>query len=210
MTYKIIDLKQYNRLDHFRHFLNMQNPFVSVTVQLDITEWFAKNKALGRPFFLSFNYALCRAANAVPQLRQRIKDGGIIEYENCISSFIVMRDDGSYRYCNVSTNTDFEEYLSTALKKELEAKKEEHLVEEDGILSYFFVSCVPWFSYSAVSLPYPDNSFSNVSFTIGKYYKEGESIKIPVSIMANHALVDGLHIAAFYSSLEKELSELKD
>ena len=39
MSRKYIDMTKYPRLDHFRHFLTMQQPCVSITVQVDITDW---------------------------------------------------------------------------------------------------------------------------------------------------------------------------
>ena len=57
MSRKYIDMTKYPRLDHFRHFLTMQQPCVSITVQVDITDWLSRLKASGCPFFLSFQYA---------------------------------------------------------------------------------------------------------------------------------------------------------
>ena len=54
MSRKYIDMTKYPRLDHFRHFLTMQQPCVSITVQVDITDWLSRLKASGCPFFLSF------------------------------------------------------------------------------------------------------------------------------------------------------------
>ena len=54
--YKVIDFKTYDRLDHFNHFMTMENPFINITVDVDITNWIQKVKNEKRPFFLSFLY----------------------------------------------------------------------------------------------------------------------------------------------------------
>ena len=98
-------MTKYPRLDHFRHFLTMQQPCVSITVQVDITDWLSRLRASGCPFFLSFQYAVVRAANRIPEFRQRIVDDKIVEYDYCNPSYIVSLPDDTYRYCNVSNRT---------------------------------------------------------------------------------------------------------
>ena len=81
MSRKQIDISSYPRIEHFRHFLAMDHPCASVTVNVDITDFVPRLKAAGFPFFLSFQYAAVRAANRIPEFRQRIVDDGIVEYD---------------------------------------------------------------------------------------------------------------------------------
>jgi len=198
-------MAQYPRRDHFEHFKAMQNPFLSLTVQVDITSWMKWVKSNGYPVFLSFLYAVGNAANSVPELRQRITPDRIVQYDECFSSYTVMTADGTYRYCNVSTSLPFSEYLSTASEKQKAVLEQEHLEEEGDVGQLFFISCLPWVSFSHIDLPYSNSSQSNPAITWGKFYTEGEKVKIPVSISANHALVDGIHVGQFFSELEKQL-----
>ena len=73
-----------------------------------------------------------------------------------------------------------------------------------------FVSCVPWLSYTALVQPTPVPADSNPRITWGKYDRQGERILLPVSLLANHALVDGIHIARFYQALERELADIAE
>ena len=72
MNYKVIDMKQYKRREHFSYFSDMAYPYVGITVNVDITEWLAIVKEKNLPFFLSFLYAVTNAANSVKEFRQRI------------------------------------------------------------------------------------------------------------------------------------------
>lgn len=217
MNYRVIDMENYIRRDHFEHFLTMEDPFVELTVQLDITDWFRTIKELNQPFFLSFLYQVGRSANSVRELRQRIRDHGIIEYENCACSYTVALADGTYRYANVGTDLPFSQFVERAQQKQQRAKEEEHLIEEGDPESYFYISCLPWCTYSGIRLPAPEPCFSVPSVTWGKYYREqklraengqlwaDERIMIPVTLQANHALVDGVHMSRFFSALEENL-----
>ena len=72
MDYREIDLETFSRKDHFLYFSSMQNPYAGFTVEIDITDFTEARKNAGLPFFLSFLYCVVRAANSVPELRQRI------------------------------------------------------------------------------------------------------------------------------------------
>ncbi len=52
----------------FEYFRTMTDPWAGITVPVDITDLLASLN--GRPFFLSYLYAVMRAANAVPELRR--------------------------------------------------------------------------------------------------------------------------------------------
>ena len=219
MSRKYIDMTKYPRLDHFRHFLTMQQPCVSITVQVDITDWLSRLRASGCPFFLSFQYAVVRAANRIPEFRQRIVDDKIVEYDYCNPSYIVSLPDDTYRYCNVNVNQPFAQYLEESRVKQDAALHSEHLEEEEGdVLGLLFISCVPWFNYTEAMMPYPGGSFSNPSFCWGGYrtdkylaLEDGrvtEKVKtsIPVTLFFNHALIDGIHAGRFFDNLGDELN----
>lgn len=217
MTRRYIDMSKYPRLDHFKHFLSMDHPCMSVTVQIDITDFLKRLRASGYPFFLSFQYAAVRAANLIPEFRQRIVDDEIVEYDYCDASYTAALPDGTYRYCNVVVNQPFAQYLKEAQIKQAAAIASEHLEEEGDVLRLLFISSVPWFNYTEVSMPYPDNRFSNPNICWGRYktekylcledgeVKEKVKTTIPVTLLLNHALVDGVHVGQFYDNLAREL-----
>ena len=66
-----IDMSTYARRAHFEYFLSMAYPYVGGTVEVDVTPLYERAKAHGESFFLHMLYATGRAANDVPELRQR-------------------------------------------------------------------------------------------------------------------------------------------
>ena len=218
MTRREIDMQTYPRKDHFDHFRVMENPFITLTVEIDLTEWLPAVKKAGIPQFLGLQYALCRAANRIPEFRQRIVGDKIVEYDVCDPSYTYGLPDGTYRYCRVNVMQPFGDYVREARQKEAEALNAEHLAEEGDLLSLFFTSCVPWLNYTEAMMPYPNHRFSIPNICWGGYKTEkylalenGQvvekvKISIPVTLLVNHALVDGRHIGQFYQNLEEELN----
>ncbi|RKM57636.1 chloramphenicol acetyltransferase [Butyrivibrio sp. XB500-5] len=221
MNYKTIDMTKYARKEHFDHFRSMVYPFVTMTVQVDISDWIVRLKKAKYPLFLCFQYAVSRAANAVPEFRQRIKGDGIIEYDYCNPSYTVALPDETYRYCLVNTDQPLEDYLAEAKVKQEKALSDEHLEEEGESESHLYTSVVPWQDFTGGTMPYPSSDFSVPNVVWGKYKSEkylamegGNIVEktkttIPVVVFVNHALIDGLHISKFYSNLDEELAKMQ-
>ena len=78
--------------------------------------------------------------------------------------------------------------------------------EDENSESMYFVSTLPWLHYTSLIQPVSCNDESNPRITWGKYsITESGKVIMPVSILAHHALVDGVHIAQFYGNLEREI-----
>lgn len=210
MNYRTIPLETYPRRDHFSYFKEMAQPYAGLTVSVDITGFMRRVRGEDFPFFLSFLYCVSRAANGVPQLRQRILNGGIVEYETCPTSHTEALEDGTYCYCTLDSRKPFAEYLPDAKKAQAEAKQQKSLDDGEEVLSLFFISSLPWLSYEAIVQPTPNPADSNPRITWGKYRQEGDRTVLPVSILCHHALVDGLHLAQFYQKLDQELARFTE
>lgn len=58
-------------------------------------------------------YVIHRAVNRVPELRRRIEDGQVVEYDECPVSFTELKPDGSYAYCRMeSAQVPYEDYIA--------------------------------------------------------------------------------------------------
>jgi len=204
----IVDLSTFPRRAHYDYFRTMDYPYAGVTVNCDITRFMQRRRDLGHPFFLNLLYHVSRAANQVPELRQRILGENIIQYDWCTSSHTVAKPDGTYAYCVLRSDMPFETYLPAAIELHEACKHDGTIEEDDSALASFFISSVPWINYCALVQPVPKPADSNPRISWGKYAEENGRIRIPVSLLCHHALVDGLHMSRFYDALEAELSSL--
>lgn len=205
MDYRLIDWERYPRRAHFEYFHAMPDPYAGVTAQVELTRFLVLCRRESLPFFLSFLYCAGRAANAVPQLRQRIVDGRPVEFSACDTSHTVMRDDGSYSYCRLNCMQPFADYLPAAIAAQAQAKAHGSLDDGEDALSLLFVSTLPWVRYTALRQPTPVPADSNPRLTWGRYGEENGKLLMPVTLLVNHALADGFHIAQFYAALEEAL-----
>ena len=137
----------------------------------------------------------------LPELRQRIRRDGIVEYDRCLSSHTVALPDGTYCYCTLDCAQPLGAFLPAAQAEVARVKAAPSLDDGADPDELFFVSSLPWLTFSAISLPTPTPADSNPRITFGKFTQKGDRVLLPVNLTANHALVDGLHLAAFFDGM---------
>lgn len=89
------------------------------------------------------------------------------------------------------------------------AKQNGSIAESEGdTLDLFYISTLPWISYSALIQPVPIPADSNPRITWGKFSTRDNRLVLPVSVLCHHALVDGRHLGLFYQALDQALAQL--
>ena len=207
-----IGLEDFPRREQFLYFQSMRNPYVGVTVSVDVTEFLAGLRERERPFFLSTLFLVGRAANAVPEFRLRIVNGGIVEYDCCDTSHTVALPDGTYCYCRLPGGLSWEEFLPLARRETERAQTRRSLRDEDGgdPLPLLFVSSVPWLSYTALTQPTPEPPDSNPRITWGRWFEQNGRTMLPLTLLVNHSLADGRHLARFYEELARRMAAFRE
>ena len=209
MNWKRIDMTAYPRRDHFDYFRSLQCPMMGVTVDVDVTALRDFCRRKGCSFYLAFMRCAARAANGVPQLRQRIRDGGIVEYDACGTSHVELRPDGTYAYCTLYHDMPFREYLACAEAERAKCLQSASIEEDDAVEGLYFVTSLPWLRYTQLIQPTAGGDESNPRISWGRYAPDWRGrLMMPVTLLAHHALVDGLHVARFYQNLDREIAAL--
>ncbi len=202
MSYYELDMEHYPRKEQFDLFRNYDYPYVGITVNLDITSFMNCIKEKGLPFYLTFLYVTTQTANSIPEFRRRLLGNGIIEYDHCIPSYTLALENESYCYCTADDRLPFDEFLRDSRQRQEKARQRQSLAEGKDENQLFYFSSIPWVSYTSIIQPVPIPADSNPRITWGKYFESEGELKIPVSVLANHALMDGFHISKFYSELQ--------
>ena len=210
MTWRAIDLSGDPRRAHFEYFRSLQNPMVGVTVDVDVTGLAKVCRARGASFYLAFMHAAALAANAVPELKRRIRDGGVVEYDACGTSHVEPLPDGSYCYCTLFHDMKWSEYLPYAESARKRCLEHPSIDEDEDVDGLFFVTCLPWLHYTQLIQPTAGGDESNPRISWGRYAPDWRGrLQLPVTLLAHHGLVDGVHIARFYENLNARLEGIK-
>lgn len=200
---KVIDMASYPRKSHFAYFNSLAYPYVGMTANVEVTNLVAYAKARGESTFQACLWAAAQAANAVPELRQRVVNGEILEFDHCDTAHTVALADETFCNCRTDCRRSLEEFLpyGKACQEEAMTRHGFASTQEDET-DLIFVSCVPWVAFTQCIQPAPIPADYNPRIVFGKFLREGERMLMPLHIQCNHALVDGLHIGKFYSHFQ--------
>jgi chloramphenicol O-acetyltransferase type A len=203
-----IQLDTWPRTKHFEFFSRFDHPHFSMSVNLDLTTFHQHIKRSGTPFTPAWVYVITRAANAVPEFRQRIRSPKVVEHDTVSASLTILLDNGLFGFCAIPYSDDFNEFLRKASTLIADAREHPTLTDEQDRDDLLFMTAIPWVSFTSFSHPmqlHPADSIPR--FAWGKFFPEGRALKIPLSVQGHHALMDGLHMAKFYETVERYLAD---
>ena len=201
---KIIDLETFPRRSHYEFFKSYAYPYMGITANVDVTNLYNAAKVLGGSPFLAFLWAAANAANSIPELRQRIVNDQIVEYDHCDTAHTVALPDGTFVNCQTDCRHSFAEFQTYGVSCQENAKKRPGFVPPgDAETSLIGVSSTPWGTFTQVIQPTPIPAASNVRIVFGKFFAQNGRIMMPVNIQATHALVDGLHVGQFFRKFQE-------
>lgn len=196
---KVIDLEHYPRRSHFEFFSTMAFPYVGLTANVDVTNLVVFAKAQGESPFLACLWAAANAANGVPELRQRVVDGKIVELEHCDTAHTVAMPDHTFTNCQTDCRRELADFLRYGRDCQDQARQKAGFVSADADeTALMFVSCVPWLQFTQCIQPAPIPADYNPRIVFGKFFEQEGRLMMPLHIQCNHALVDGWHISEFF------------
>ncbi|WP_034439934.1 chloramphenicol acetyltransferase [Clostridium ihumii] len=208
---KELDLETWNRRKQFELYKNMDYPHVNVCANVDITKFYEYIKEKEKPFFISFVYVVSKVANEIKEFKYRIRGNSVVEHETVNPSFTIMGQDDVFNFCSTKFTYNFNEFVLNGLN-EIEKKKNVVELEDDEVSdNCIFMTSIPWVSFTSMSHPIdmsPVDSIPRIAW--GKYFKENGSLKMPLSVQAHHAVVDGIHIGRYFERIEEILNNPKD
>ncbi|UQZ88247.1 CatA-like O-acetyltransferase [Deltaproteobacteria bacterium Smac51] len=201
-SYKIINKTEWPRSELFDFYQTFNDPCFHVSVSLDGQRLYEYAKGRGESFFLLTLYAILRAANLVPQMRQRVMGGDIIEFDQLAVMTPIMTGHEMFRQIWCEYAPDFAAFAQAAAPEAAAARGGNPAPLKDHGQDFLCASCLPWLHFTSISQAALD--FHQAVPILGwGQLKDG---KIPMSGKFNHAFVDGLHVARFYWHIEQCLA----
>jgi chloramphenicol O-acetyltransferase len=212
---RVINLESWPRSEHFHLYSGFEFPHVNICVRLDITELWANRARAGASPTVTLVYIITKAANRVPELRQRIRGEQVVEHEVIHPLITVLGDDDLFGVVTLTYDACFATFASKAAESLAKAKEGTSLNEfphdqegqfaRDDLLS---ITILPWLAFTAFSLTRRPQVDCIPLLAFGKVLEEGDRNLLPFFVNFHHALADGLHVARFVKYIEEEAREL--
>ena len=207
---KKIDVEKWNRREHFAFFSGMDDPFYGLVTDVDCTQAlkFAKDNSIS--FFALYLHKSLQAINRIYNFKLRVVDGEVYQYEVIHASATLGREDGTFGFSFISATDNFDQF-QRALKSEIEEvarsqglRQNEHARRLD-VIHY---STIPWNKFTGLTHAKSFNTGDSIpKITFGRYFQDGDKMRLPLSIDVHHGLVDAIHIGQFLNAFQEELDK---
>lgn len=205
MNYKKIDLSTWKRLPQYEFFKTFEQPFFNITANVDVTKLHAYTKVNNAPYFYTILHTLLKTIHQIPEFKYRIDKESVLEYNRIDAGVTIIKEDQNFIYGTV----DYYENLDDFIRKSqaaIEIQKKERGFLPHTERNVVYVSSLPLVSFTGLQHAKKTNVEDSIPrFVFGKYFKDGQQLKMPLSVEVHHALADGFHVGRLFELLQEDL-----
>lgn len=203
-----IDMQTWSRHQHFKLYNSFNHPHFNMCANVDLSRFLPYLKQNAISFNPAVVYLISCTANAIPEFRYRIHGEIVIEHEIVHPSTTILVSEEVFSFCSLTHMGDFRDFLAEYARKVAYIKTHPTLEDASADDDILFMTAIPWISFTSFMHPinmHPCDSIPR--FAWGKYFMEGERVRMPLSVQGHHALMDGIHMARFYEKIQGYLDE---
>lgn len=208
---QIIDLENWPRREYFEHYSAMDNPYFSVTAEVDVTSAYRRTKAGGGWFYMRYLHAILKAVNAQEEFRYRIDNGTIVLFDRIHVSPTIGRKDGSFGFGMFQYDPDYRIFEAGARAETDRVQSGTGLMKkpENGLrIDTTYPTALPWLRFTEVEHPHNfGNGAGIMNMAMGKVTPCGDRLLMPLQVRMHHGFVDGRHAGRFYELVQQYLDE---
>ena len=195
-------------------FINFLSSRYSMSARIDVENLWIKSKEQDLSFFVMSLGALMNALNDIPQMRRRIIDGKVIEFESLDAVCPIMdkdetvfkeiRIEAPQRFYNILKWHDYVVDYQLNVLEGVDKAFDLDTMERDKINIANF-SCIPWVDFDSITNATAAGNAIQPLITWGKV---NENYEMTVSITVSHIFVNGLELAKFYKNAQENFDSL--
>ena len=205
---RTIDLSTWPRRKHFEVYNAFDYPHFNLCANVEITALraFVKQRSLSLNITLVYLYV--RVANAIPEFRYRIRDGQVVEHDVVHPSTTVLTAGDLFSFCAIPYVEDYAAFAMQAAAAIERVKQQPTLEDDPGRDDLLYMTGIPWVSFTGLMHPihlHPIDSVPRIAW--GKFFTDGNALKMPLSVQVHHALMDGVHIGRYYAQVQEYLDQ---
>lgn len=205
-----IDREAWPRRGHYELFRAMAYPYFNLCADVEIGPLLRAAREHSASFTVCLTYVLSRAANGIPELRQRIRGDEIVEHPVVHPSITLLGGDDLFTFCTL----EYVELVGAFVRRAAEAidraRANPSIEDEPGRDDYLFMTAIPWVSFTSLMHPVPLSPPDSVPrIAWGRYRLEGVRRPMPLSLHAHHGLVDGIHAGRFFKRVQAGIDAIE-
>lgn len=205
--YSEIDIENWPRKTTYEFFRDYEDPFFNFTANLDVTASYHFCKKYQLAVSLTLLYYSLATANGIREFRIRSIDGRLVEFDRIHATQTILNDDEtfSFAYFEMKDSVfDFNEAGQTAREKYRSLQTFDVESDRSDLIYY---SVIPWVSFTSFKhASRLDRSLTIPRIVFGKIFDVAGVKQMPLSVEANHTIMDGFHVGKFFNDFQDNLN----
>ena len=201
------------RRDRFDLFDRMDSPAVNLCFTLELPDFRPWCKAQGLPPFHVLLCAVLRAVLAIPNFRDRVFEGEVIEIERLMPSFTVTNQYHDLNFALFDWSDELREFVKRSVAARdaagamLELNNAYASLSPRQLKDQVFITCIPWLDFTSIQHPAATLGSPDIPSLAWGKFKDGPNgrLALPFSVQAHHGFVDGYHIHLLAQRIAAEL-----
>lgn len=209
MTYKKINIDNWERKDYFKHYFSNVPCTYSMSIKLDITNIIKSNMRL----YPSIIYCISTVVNQHDEFRTNLNaQGEVVIYDELYPCYTIFhKDDETFSNIWTMYHANYDDFLNEyESDQNMYSNNKGMNAKPDTPESTFPISMIPWTMFEGFNLNLKEGyNYLLPIFTLGKYYFDNDNIFLPLSVQVHHAVCDGFHTCRFLNELQEKIQTLK-
>lgn len=207
--YTVLDLETWPRRTTYEFFRDFEDPCFNFTANIDVTALHRFCKANELSYSLTVLYYTLVVANGIREFKIRELDGRLVEFDQIHSTQTILNDDETFSFAYFEMKPDVFEFNRSGREAMVKYKRLKTFDVEADRIDLIYSSVIPWISFTS----FKHASRLSKPLTIprivfGKRFESGDVQLMPLSVEANHRIMDGVHVGKFFERYQELVSSL--
>jgi chloramphenicol O-acetyltransferase type A len=202
--YQELDIEKWPRKSTYEFFKDYDDPFFNFTANVDVSALYRFCKRNELAFSLASLYCSLVAANEIREFRIRLLEGRLVEFDRIHATQTILNDDETFSFAYFEMKPDVFDFVGagkTALEKYKTLRTFD--VEADRV-DLIYYSVIPWVSFTSFKHAGRFDKTQTVPrIVFGKIFDHEDRRLMPLSVEANHTIMDGLHVGKLFNTFQE-------
>lgn len=210
MEWRPVDLEKWSRGKLFQTYIDDMRIVMCMTVEIDVSPLLDFVRRRNLKFYPTMIWIVGKAVNSREEFRYGWKDGklGLWDFVSPYYAHFYAEDEACAKLV-----TEYSDDLFDFHARFLEDRERFETLRGFDFKAIppntFDVSCLPWIRYKSFDLHvFDEGKYLAPVVTWGKYEREGEKVKMPLTMQIHHAVADGFHLCRFFGDVQTLIDHL--
>ena len=205
-----VNIDAWPRRSIYEFFKDYEDPFFNLTANIDVSSVYRFCKENDLAISLTLLYHSLVMANQIREFRIRLVDGRLVEFDRVHATQTILNDDETFSFAYFELKDDVFAFNRDGLaaREKYKALKSFDVESQRSDLIYY--SAIPWVTFTSFKhASRLDKSQTIPRIVFGKLFDDDNHRKlIPLSVEANHSIMDGFHVGKFLTNFQNTLNSV--